>query len=101
MDRFGALPDEVENLLKIVKIKHLCRSAGVEKVDAGPKGAVIAFRDNRFAAPEKLIDFIGRNAADVRVRPDHSMVVSRAWKREGDRLSGLAELVGTLADMAA
>ena len=101
VDRFGALPDEVENLLKIVKIKHLCRSAGVEKVDAGPKGAVIAFRDNRFAAPEKLIDFIGRNAADVRVRPDHSMVVSRAWKREGDRLSGLAELVGTLADMAA
>ena len=101
VDRFGSLPEEVENLLKIVKIKRLCRSAGVEKVDAGPKGAVIAFRDNRFAAPEKLIDYIGRNASHVRVRPDHSMVVSRAWKREDDRLSGLAEIVGKLADMAA
>jgi transcription-repair coupling factor (superfamily II helicase) len=101
VDRFGPLPDEVENLLKIVKIKRLCRDAGVEKIDAGPKGAVIAFRDNRFAAPDKLIAFIGRNATNVRVRPDHRMVVSRAWKVEGDRLTGLAELVGTLADMAA
>src|SRR3546814_9362997 len=40
VDRFGPVPVEVENLLQIIAIKRLCRDAGVEKVDAGPKGAV-------------------------------------------------------------
>src|SRR3989440_11908407 len=48
-DRFGPLPQEVQHLLRIVAIKALCRRANVEKIDAGPKGAVIAFRDNTFA----------------------------------------------------
>ncbi|MEQ9248358.1 MAG: transcription-repair coupling factor, partial [Nitratireductor sp.] len=44
IDRFGPLPQEVEHLLKIVFIKALCRRANVEKLDAGPKGAVVHFR---------------------------------------------------------
>ena len=41
IDRFGPLPEEVEHLLQIVAIKALCRRANVEKIEAGPKGAVI------------------------------------------------------------
>ena len=41
VDRFGPLPDEVEHLLQIVAIKALCRQANVEKIEAGPKGAVV------------------------------------------------------------
>ena len=70
VDRFGTLPEEVEHLLKIVAIKGLCRRANVEKIDAGPKGAVLAFRDNTFANPEGLIAFISKQGAAARVRPD-------------------------------
>ena len=63
VDRFGPLPDEVEHLLKIVAIKALCRRANVEKIDAGPKGAVLSFRDNSFANPEGLIAFIREQGA--------------------------------------
>ena len=48
IDRFGPLPDEVQHLLKIVAIKQLCRVAQVEKIDAGPKGGTITFRNNAF-----------------------------------------------------
>ncbi|MCZ6586345.1 MAG: transcription-repair coupling factor, partial [Alphaproteobacteria bacterium] len=58
IDRFGPLPAEVENLLQVVTLKKLCRDAGVEKLEAGPKGAVISFRDNAFANPAALIEFI-------------------------------------------
>ena len=51
IDRFGQLPQEVDNLLEIIAIKRLCRDAGVDKVEAGPKGALIAFRQDRFANP--------------------------------------------------
>ena len=46
VDRFGPTPPEVEQLLKLVAIKALCRRAHIEKVEAGPKGVIIAFRDN-------------------------------------------------------
>ena len=40
VDRFGVLPKEVDNLLGVVALKRACRDAGVEKLDAGPKGMV-------------------------------------------------------------
>ncbi len=101
IDRFGPLPAEVDSLLKVVRLKQLCRAAGVEQIDAGPKGAVIAFRDNTFAAPDKLIAFITRHAESVRVRPDHRLVVTRGWADPDKRLAGVNTLVQDLAAMAA
>ena len=101
VDRFGALPDAVENLLALVRVKRLCRAAGVERLDAGPKGAVVAFRDARFAAPERLVAFISRHADAMRVRPDGALVVARPWRRNADRLAGVTELAASLASLAA
>ena len=52
VDRFGELPDEVKHLLDVVEIKGLAKQAGLQQLDAGPKGAVITFRKNQFANPE-------------------------------------------------
>ena len=100
IDRFGALPAEVENLLAIVALKALCKLAGVEKVDAGPKGAVITFRKNQFANPAALVTFITREAGRVKLRPDHKLVLSRAWDEPAARLDGVTVLVKTLASLA-
>ena len=51
VDRFGPLPEEVENLLQVVTLKRVCREAGVEKLEAGPKGMVLTFRGNAFRNP--------------------------------------------------
>ncbi|MFQ5971794.1 MAG: transcription-repair coupling factor, partial [Alphaproteobacteria bacterium] len=69
IDRFGSLPPEVENLLSVIALKRLCRNAGVEKLDAGPKGAVVSFRKDRFADPTALVAFITRQAGTVKLRP--------------------------------
>ncbi len=100
VDRFGKLPDEVSNLLEIIAIKRLCRTAGVEKVEAGPKGAVVTLRHNTFARPEKLIDFIGRQAGTAKVRPDQKIVFQRGWENEKDRIQGMRRLMTDLAKMA-
>ncbi len=100
VDRFGSLPDETEQLLNVVKIKGLCRVAGIEKIDAGPKGAVISFRDNRFARPEKLIALIADRVHEVKLRPDHKLVVVRNWADPARRLVGVHEFVRELAEMA-
>ena len=101
IDRFGPLPDEVENLLKIVAIKRLCRAAGVGKLDAGPKGAVVTFHDETFANPVGLVEYISREAGKVSLRPDHRLVYRRDWTDAVRRLKGAHELLQKLADIAA
>ncbi|MBC7798986.1 MAG: transcription-repair coupling factor, partial [Gemmatimonadaceae bacterium] len=77
VDRFGPLPAEVDNLLQVVALKRLCREAGVEKVEAGPKGMVIAFRGNAFRNPAGLVGWLGTRKGAIRLRPDHKLSVVR------------------------
>ncbi len=99
-DRFGVLPDEVRYLFKVAAIKGYCRRANVEKVDAGPKGAVISFRDSKFAQPERLVSFIRQHGKAARVRPDMKVVFFQDWETPEERLSGTTEILRQLANLA-
>jgi len=100
IDRFGLLPDEVENLLSTVAIKRRCRTAHIDKIDSGPKGAVVSFRHNEFPNPMGLIEYITNQVGTVKLRPDHKLVIMRKWNGPNDRLKGVSNLVKTLADVA-
>jgi transcription-repair coupling factor (superfamily II helicase) len=100
VDRFGKAPPEVEQLLKIVAIKALCRRAHVEKVDAGPKGVIVAFKDNLFADPAGLVRFIAEQGSRAKVRPDQKIVFVRDFGSLKERLDGVRNLLRTLAAIA-
>jgi transcription-repair coupling factor (superfamily II helicase) len=99
-DRFGVLPDEVRYLFKVAAIKAYCRRANVEKVDAGPKGAVISFRDNSFAHPDRLVFFIRQHGQAAKVRPDMKVVFFQDWETPEERLTGTTEILRQLANLA-
>ena len=100
VDRFGPMPVEVRHLLKIMAIKSLCRRANVEKIDSGPKGAVLTFRDNVFPNPEGLIRFIAGQSPAARVRPDQKLVVFDHWEKPQARLLGTAAVLRKLVAIA-
>ena len=100
-DRFGEPPAEVDNLLEIVAIKASCRRAGIAKLDAGPRGAVVSFHDDVFINPSGLVDWIASQAGTVKLRPDHRIVVMRSWDKVEVRLAGARDLAQALADIAA
>jgi transcription-repair coupling factor (superfamily II helicase) len=100
VDRFGPLPQEVEHLLQIVAIKALCRQANVEKIETGPKGAVISFRDNSFANPDRLVGFIRQQGPAARVRPDMKVVFFEDWEEPQQRLRGTAAILRSLVELA-
>ena len=93
-------PDEVEHLLQIVAIKSLCRRANVEKIEAGPKGAVLSFRDNTFADPDRLVAFIRDQGPAARVRPDMKVVFFDDWELPQARLRGTAAILRNLVALA-
>ena len=101
IDRFGSLPDEVENLLQTVALKKFCRDAGIEKVEAGLKGAVLSFRNNEYANPAGLVEWITGHQGTAKLRPDHKLVFMREWDNPAERLEGVRYLVGKLAEIAA
>jgi transcription-repair coupling factor (superfamily II helicase) len=100
IDRFGPLPGEVENLFAVVAIKRLCVDANVERVEAGPKGAVLAFRENRFPNPAGLVEFLAREGRAAKLRPDHRLVYHGAWDTAKERISGLRVLLQKIAAIA-
>jgi len=103
VDRFGKLPVEVEHLLQVVAIKALCRRANVEKLDAGPKGVVLSFRDNVFANPVGLLKFITEQGPGAKIRNDKSgqrLVLLGDWPRPEQRLNGTTAILRALAGIA-
>jgi transcription-repair coupling factor (superfamily II helicase) len=100
IDRFGPLPPEAGQLLKVVAIKGLCREANVAKIDVGPKGAVVSFRNDDFKNPGALIAFVGKNQIAWRVRPDNKVVVKGEWETPEQRLNAAERVLTELARLA-
>ncbi len=101
VDRFGSLPQEVENLFTIVAIKNMCLTAGIEKIDAGPKGAVIAFYQNKFARPDALVKYIQSQGGTVKLRPDQKLVLMRGWGDAAAKIQGVKSFMNEIGKLAA
>ena len=100
VDRFGELPAEVRHLFDVMEIKGLCRQAGIAQIDAGPKGAVLAFRKNEFANPQGLVEMMQKSKGAVKLQVDHRLVFKADWDLPEKRLEGVRKLVQRLAAIA-
>jgi transcription-repair coupling factor (superfamily II helicase) len=101
IDRFGALPEETANLLRIVEVKLNCMAARIAKLDLGPKGAVVTFADGGFPDLAGLLGYIDRLKGAAKLRPDSKLVVSRDWPSAEARLTGALQLSRGLARVVA
>ncbi|MFV1496258.1 transcription-repair coupling factor [Phaeobacter sp. JH20_02] len=97
IDRFGPLPKEVNTLMLVVRIKAMCKRAGIAKLDGGPKGATIQFHNDKFASPQGLVDFIQAQDGLAKVK-DNKIVVRRDWKKDGDKIKGAFAIARDLAE---
>ena len=97
IDRFGKLPREVNTLMLVVRIKAMCKRAGIAKLDGGPKGATIQFHNDKFASPEGLVQFIQDQRGLAKVK-DNKIVVRRDWKTDTDKIKGGFAIARDLAE---
>jgi transcription-repair coupling factor (superfamily II helicase) len=97
IDRFGKLPKEVNTLLLVVRIKAMCKRAGIAKLDGGPKGATIQFHNDKFANPAGLVEFVQNQRGLAKVR-DNKIVVRRDWARDSDKIKGAFAIARDLAE---
>ncbi len=89
-DRFGALPETMNNLLEIVELKQLCRQLNIQKFDAGDKGFALSFLNNKVSDPDALIGWIAAQKGKVLLKADHRLVIKGELARISER-SGQAK----------
>lgn len=99
IDRFGAIPQEVDNLLKTVEIKIICRKAGIDKIDAGAKGILISLRSNVFAKPEKLMEFIFSSFGTIKVRPDQKLFIEKDLSEYAVRVDTIKKYITQICNL--
>jgi transcription-repair coupling factor (superfamily II helicase) len=101
IDRFGPLPAEADQLIAVAALKALCRRCQISKLDAGPKGAVLTFRETGFPDPLALVRFITERPDDYKMRPDGKLVVQGGWPEATQRLKALRAVLEAMSRLAA
>ena len=99
IDRFGPVPREVNTLLTVIRIKAMCKRAGIARLDGGPKGATVQFHNDKFANPAGLVEFIHAQNGLAKVR-DNKIVVRRDWSTDKEKVRGAYAIARDLAEKA-
>jgi transcription-repair coupling factor (superfamily II helicase) len=100
IDRFGPLPPEASQLIAVAALKALCRHCQIAKLDAGPKGAVLSFRDTGFPDALALVRYVQERPDDFKMRPDGKLVVQGGWPEAAQRLKSLRTILEQLTRLA-
>ena len=99
IDRFGPLPEETKQLLDITSIKAACKALGISKLDAGPKGIVMAFREDTPLDPGQLMALVRSRPNLYRLRPDSKLVISQSPAENDRRVKLVRNLLGELSGL--
>jgi transcription-repair coupling factor (superfamily II helicase) len=91
------LPREVNTLMVIVRIKALCRKAGISRLDVGPKGATVQFHNDKFGNPAGLVEFVRAQGQGAKIAGNKIVLVGE-MKAEGDRIKTAFAIARDLAE---
>jgi transcription-repair coupling factor (superfamily II helicase) len=83
-DRFGKLPPQGQTLFDTHRLRVLAKPYGVQKVDAGPKLAVISFRPNPPVDAMRIIELVQKNR-HIRLAGNDKLRIEKELPEAKDR----------------
>ncbi len=95
-DRFGKIPPEVLNLIKIANLKHDCKKIGVERLEVTKDGILISFKNNQFANPDKLLAMIFSSTNKIKLQAGQRVLFAEKFPTEESKISGAFAVIKKL-----
>lgn len=95
-DRFGNPPEEVENLLGLMRIKLYLKPLHVTHMNCGPKKTSLQFASSTPVKPERIVELIEDDPNRYSVTPDHKLVFTaeaKDWRELLVEIQRLSELL--------
>lgn len=80
IDRFGKLPETVDNLLSIISLKILCKIINIKTLDIGNSGMSIIFSENADSA--KILEFVNNYKSFIKVKPGNKISYIKKFTQE-------------------
>jgi len=75
-DRYGVLPEFVENLFEIMSVKLITKRAGVARIDAGKDMAKITFTEQANISPDRVMVLIKKNKGNIKLIPEYTLQIA-------------------------
>ncbi len=96
IDRFGLLPDAAKNLFRLTELKLLANPLGVTKLDAGPSGGRLVFRDQANVDPINIIRMVQTEPQVYRLDGQHQLRFKRELPQAPQRFEAVEQLLRNL-----
>ena len=97
MDRFGKVPEEVNHLLEVIKVKILLTKLAIKKFEETRTQIVLTFDETTRVSPQKVIDLVRGGAGRYRLTPDSKLVVEGGPDQRKDPFEAAKKLLQALA----
>ncbi len=97
IDRFGLLPQQVKNLFAVAALKLRATPMGIRKLDLGPSGGRVVFRDKPDIEPMTILRLIQRQPRTYKLDGQDKLRVTMELPGATERLRAANDLLDALA----
>lgn len=97
IDRFGLLPQQVKNLFAIAALKLRATPLGIRKLELGPTGGRVLFRDQPDVEPMTILRLIQQQPRVYKLDGQAKLRITLELPGAAERLRAAGELLETLA----
>ncbi len=97
IDRFGLLPDAVKNLFTLTELKLKATPLGIRKLEFGPTGGRVLFREEPSIDPTAIIRLIQTQPRVYKLDGQDKLKISLELPGATERIRSARELLETLA----
>ena len=97
IDRFGLLPEATKNLFQITQIRHLAKTLGLKKIEAGINGGFLEFKATATPDPMKFLQLIQQDKTAYKFDGPLKFKFTKPLENNEVRLQFVSELMDTLA----
>jgi transcription-repair coupling factor (superfamily II helicase) len=97
IDRFGLLPQQIKNLFAIAALKLRATPMGIRKLELGPNGGRVIFRDKPDVEPMTILRLIQRQPRVYKLEGQDKLRVTMELPGATERLRAAEQLLEALA----
>lgn len=94
-DRFGTMPQSLQNLVNLAELKQLCLRLGIARIDAGPQAIALTFRPGA-ADVLPLGQAMEDSGGELRWSGER-LILARSIEKPNERLKPIMALLGRFA----
>lgn len=97
IDRFGLLPEPLKQLFAITELKLIATPMGIQKLEFGPAGGRVIFREQPDIDPVALIRLVQTRPGVYKLEGQEKLRILGEFEERSERLDAARQLLSTLS----